>query len=134
VPINPYNFRDRKYGEAKVAAAGAAANIALAIVFGLILRFWPAISNPISVGFYALCQVIVVVNLVLAVFNLIPIPPLDGSRILFTFLPSSQEDFKIFLQRYGFWILLLVFYFFSGIIDPIIEFLYQFIVGTPLIL
>lgn len=133
VPINPYNFRDRKYGEAKVAAAGAAANIALAVVFGLLLRFWPAVSNPVSAAFYALCQVVVVVNLVLAVFNLIPIPPLDGSRILFTFLPKSQEDFKIFLQQYGFWIMLLIFYFFSDIIDPIIEFLYYLIVGAPLV-
>ena len=133
VPINPYNFRDRKYGEAKVAAAGAAANIALAVVFGVLLRFWPEVSNLVSAGFYTLCQVVVVVNLVLAVFNLIPIPPLDGSRILFTFLPKSQEDFKIFLQQYGFWILLLIFYFFSGIIDPIIEFLYRLIVGAPLV-
>jgi Zn-dependent protease len=133
VPINPYNFRDRKYGEAKVAAAGAAANLALALVFGLLLRFWPSVSNPVSAGFYVLCQVVVVINLVLAVFNLIPIPPLDGSRILFTFLPKSQEDFKIFLQQYGFWILLLIFYFFSGIIDPIIQFLYRLVVGAPLV-
>ncbi len=133
VPVNPYNFRDRKYGEAKVAAAGAAANFALALVFGMLLRFWPAVSNPVSAGFYALCQVVVVVNLVLAVFNLIPIPPLDGSRILFAFLPKSQEDFKVFLQRYGFWFLLLVFYFFTGIIGPILEFFYRLIVGVPLV-
>jgi len=133
VPINPYNFRDRKYGEAKVAVAGAAANIALAAVFGLLLRFWPAVSNPVSAGFYALCQVVVVVNLVLAVFNLIPIPPLDGSRILFTFLPKSQEDFKIFLQKYGFWILLLIIYFFRASLAPLLNFYIRLIVGAPLV-
>ena len=101
VPINPYNFRDRKWGNIKVAAAGVAANFALAAVFGTILRFWPAVSNPVSSGFYALAQVVVVINLVLGVFNLLPIPPLDGSHILFAILPQSQNDFKIFLQRYG---------------------------------
>lgn len=132
VPINPYNFRDRKWGQLRVAVAGVAANFGLALFFGLILRFWPAISNPVSAGFYGLAQIIVLINLVLAVFNLLPIPPLDGSHVLFAFLPRSQEDFKVFLQRYGFLILLVIFYFFSAILDPIIEFLYLMIVGTPL--
>jgi len=131
VPINPYNFRDQKYGQAKVAAAGAAANLALATVFGMILRFWPMISNPVSASFYALAQAVVIINLVLAVFNLIPIPPLDGSHILFTFLPASQEDFKIFLTRYGFVFLLLIIYFLGPIMNPILLFLYRLIVGVP---
>ena len=101
VPINPYNFRDQKYGQVKVAVAGVAANFALAAIFGLILRFWPVILDPVSAGFYTLAQSVVIINLGLAVFNLIPIPPLDGSHILFAFLPPSQTDFKIFLQKYG---------------------------------
>jgi len=133
VPINPFNFRDQKYGQAKVALAGVAANFALALVFGMILRFWPEISNPVSAGFYALAQEVVIINLVLAVFNLIPIPPLDGSHVLFTFLPHSQEDFKIFLQRYGFIFLLVIIYFLSPIMDPILQFLYRLIVGAPLV-
>jgi Zn-dependent protease len=133
VPINPFNFRDQKYGQVKVALAGVAANFALALVFGTILRFWPEISNPVSTGFYALAQEVVVINLILAVFNLIPIPPLDGSHVLFTFLPVSQEDFKIFLQRYGFIFLLIVIYFLSPIMDPILQFLYRLIVGVPLV-
>jgi len=133
VPINPFNFRDKKWGDAKVAVAGAAANFALALVFGLILRFWPEISNPVSAGFYTLAQSVVLINLVLAVFNLIPIPPLDGSHILFAFLPASQQDFKIFLQRYGFIFLLIIIYFLSPIVDPIITFLYRLIVGVPLV-
>jgi Zn-dependent protease len=133
VPINPFNFRDQKYGQVKVALAGVAANFALALVFGTILRFWPEISNPLSTGFYALAQEVVVINLILAVFNLIPIPPLDGSHVLFTFLPASQEDFKIFLQRYGFIFLLVVIYFLSPIMDPVLQFLYRLIVGVPLV-
>jgi Zn-dependent protease len=133
VPVNPFNFRDKRWGDAKVAVAGAAANFALALVFGLILRFWPEISNPFSAGFYALAQSVVVINLVLAVFNLIPIPPLDGSHILFAFLPPSQEDFKIFLSRYGFIFLLVIIYFLSPIVNPILEFLYRLIVGVPLV-
>ncbi len=133
VPVNPFNFRDQKYGQAKVAVAGAAANFALAVIFGLILRFWPAVSNPVGASLYAMAQEVVVINLILAVFNLIPIPPLDGSHILFTFLPRSQEDFKVFLQRYGFIFLLIIVFFLSGIISPIIDFLYRFLVGAPLV-
>ncbi len=132
VPVNPLNFRDKRWGDAKVAAAGAAANFALALVFGLILRFWPEIYDPISANFYMLAQTVVIINLVLGIFNLIPIPPLDGSHVLFAFLPPSQTDFKIFLQRYGFIFLLILIWFFSPIIWPIVAFLYQLITGTPL--
>ena len=133
VPVNPLNFRDKRWGDAKVAVAGAAANLALALVFGLILRFWPEISGPAAANFYALAQSVVIINLVLAVFNLIPIPPLDGSHILFAFLPPSQTDFKIFLQKYGFIFLLVFIFFFMPVIWPIIAFLYQILTGVPLI-
>ncbi|UMX47583.1 MAG: site-2 protease family protein [Candidatus Nealsonbacteria bacterium DGGOD1a] len=132
VPINPYNFRDQKYGQVKVAVAGVAANFALAAIFGLILRFWPVILDPVSAGFYTLAQSVVIINLGLAVFNLIPIPPLDGSHILFAFLPPSQTDFKIFLQKYGPVFLLVFIFFFLPVIWPIIAFLYQIITGVAL--
>ncbi len=133
VPVNPLNFRDKRWGDAKVAAAGAAANLALAIVFGLVLRFWPEISSPFSSAFYMMAQSVVVINLVLAIFNLIPIPPLDGSHILFALLPPSQNEFKMFLQRYGLIFFLILVLFFWRIIWPILMFLYQFIVGAPLL-
>ncbi|NCN22436.1 site-2 protease family protein, partial [Candidatus Falkowbacteria bacterium] len=72
VPYNPYNLRDRKYGDAKVAVAGPLANLAIALIFGLIWRFMPFINITFS-GFIAM---IIYINLVLMVFNLIPIPPL----------------------------------------------------------
>ncbi len=132
VPVNPMNFRDKRWGDAKVAAAGAAANLALALIFGMILRFWPDVSGMAAMNFYALAQSVVIINLVLAVFNMIPIPPLDGSHVLFAFLPPSQNDFKIFLQKYGFVLLLILIFFFLPIIWPIVAFLYQIITGVPL--
>jgi len=129
VPINPYNFRDRKWGELKVAVAGVAANFALALIFGLILRFWPNVSGPISNNFNELLYLIVGTNLGLAIFNLIPIPPLDGSHILFNLLPSSQENFKIFLQRNSLFLMLFFLLFVLPYISPIVDLLFYLITG-----
>ena len=109
VPINPYNFRDQKYGEAKVAIAGPLANIVLALIFGLPLRFIPSLGFT---SFGTIFFYIVQINVLLAAFNLIPIPPLDGSHILFTFLPEAWQKTKIFLARYGFIILVFIIFFF----------------------
>jgi len=133
VPVNPFNFRDRKYGEAKVAAAGAAANLAIAVIFGVIMRFMPGDVSSAGVALYTMFEQIVLVNLILAVFNLVPLPPLDGSHILFSFLPPSQEEFKLFLQRYGIFFFLVFILFLSDIIFPIVAFLYKLIVGAPLL-
>jgi Zn-dependent protease len=106
VPINPYNFRDQKWGSLKVAIAGPLSNISLAIVFGLIIRF-----VPLPVALLTLFSFIVQINLMLALFNLIPIPPLDGHWILFTFIPEGFTKAKIFLQQYGIFILLFLLFF-----------------------
>ncbi|MCX6718029.1 MAG: site-2 protease family protein, partial [Candidatus Staskawiczbacteria bacterium] len=79
VSINPYNFRDQKYGEIKVSIAGPVSNLCLALFFGLILRFVPYSIISINPGISIALGYIVAINLWLAVFNLIPIPPLDGS-------------------------------------------------------
>lgn len=85
VPYNPYNLSDQRYGEAKVAAAGPLMNIALAILFGMLIRLAPALG--LGSAFVEIASYIVFINLILAFFNMIPIPPLDGSKILTALLP-----------------------------------------------
>ncbi len=130
VPINPYNFRDQKYGPAKSAAAGPAANFAIALFFGLVLRFIPAIAQ-VS-GLDLIFAYIVYINLLLAVFNLLPIPPLDGSHILFTFLPRGSENVKAVLSQFGLFILLFVIFFLFDWVVLIINLIFRLIVGASL--
>lgn len=130
VPINPYNFRDQKYGSAKVALAGPGSNLAIALVFGLVLRFFSEIAE--IPGLYLIFSYIVYLNLLLAVFNLLPFPPLDGSHILFTFLPLEFENLKIFLNQFGIFILLLILFFFFNWLFLFINWIFDLIVGGPL--
>ena len=130
VPINPYNFRDQKYGSAKVGVAGPLANIFLALVFGILLRFLPFGASEFSQGLILVFGYIVWVNLLLAIFNLLPVPPLDGSHILFAFLPAGMENIKIILSQYGLFILLFILFFCLQWIIPVINYLFYLIVGT----
>jgi Zn-dependent protease len=130
VPINPANFTDKKYGEAKVALAGPAANFIVALSFAMILRFVPltgALNNLFSY--------VVLINLVLFVFNLIPIPPLDGSHLLFTFLPLSNttNQIKNFLTQYQFFILIFFVFFLFRFLYPLIFVMFKLLTGFPLI-
>ncbi|HHE76378.1 MAG TPA: site-2 protease family protein [Candidatus Parcubacteria bacterium] len=127
VPINPYNFRDQKYGTLKVSLAGPGANLIIALFFGLMLRF----IYPVAFlsDFAQMLSYIVYINILLAVFNLIPIPPLDGSHILFTFLPESMNEVKVFLQQFGFIILLFVIFFFFDWIAVVIRLIFYLICG-----
>lgn len=132
VPINPYNFKDQKWGDLKVAISGPASNLALAIFFGLLLRLTPTalfISVP---GLFLIFAFTVWINLILAIFNALPIPPLDGSWILFNFLPRGFEKVKMYLQQYGLFILIF-FIFFGGLsgLGYIARSIFSFITGTP---
>jgi len=102
VPYNPYNLTNQKWGEAIVAVAGPTANIALAIIFALIIRFADMLPM-VSTAFLTLSLQVVILNLFLAFFNLVPIPPLDGSKILPNFLPFSlqlkYERFRQILEQ-----------------------------------
>lgn len=129
VPINPFNFRDKKYGELKVAFAGPGSNLAIAVFFGLVLRFVPIPTAFTGLGL--MLGYIVYINILLAIFNLIPIPPLDGSHILFTFLPRSAENIKIALSQFGFPLLLVLILFFSSILVVVVNFIFSLIVGSP---
>lgn len=90
VPFNPYNLRNQKWGGALVALAGPASNFLMAITIGILLRFLP-FSNPGLILFFS---IFIWLNVLLGVFNLLPVPPLDGSHILLAILPRSLENFK----------------------------------------
>jgi len=119
VPYNPLNLRDKKYGPAKVALAGPAANLALAVLFGLVLRFLPASFGVSTLP--SLLSFVVQINLLLAIFNLIPIPPLDGHWLLLTFLPDKFAAFKLFIVRYS----LIIFVVFLLFVFP---FIYNYLI------
>ena len=101
VPYNPYNFRNQKWGEVFVAAAGPASNICLAIIFAVLIRFSEVFN--LSETFVYLAFQIVALNVFLAIFNLVPLPPLDGSKIFPKFLPFSlqmkYEQFRTFMEQ-----------------------------------
>ena len=125
VPYNPYNLRDRRYGDAKVALAGPLANLVLAILFGLCLRFLPFFN----ITFSSLLSIIVYINLILMVFNLIPIPPLDGSKILATFLPAEMRDRYLGNERMGFIFIILFVMLAGNMVIPVVDSLFRLIVG-----
>ena len=129
VPIDPYNFKNPRRDELLTALAGPASNILLAIVLSLLFRFlFPSLLKDIL-------YVIIGTNIMLAVFNLLPIPPLDGSKIFLNLLPlEKSQEWENSLSRYGpVLLLLLVFLPVNGsniislIISPIINFLMNFL-------
>lgn len=132
VPYNPYNLKNQKWGPALVAIAGPAANIIIALFFGILIRnagafpisFYPAIINT--------SVLIVSINITLAVFNLVPIPPLDGSKILFSILPYKWRETQFFLEKYGFIILIFFILFLFNWLTPIIRVLFKIITGFSL--
>jgi Zn-dependent protease len=127
VPINPYYFRDPKRDTMLVGAAGPAANIGLAIFFSIILRIFP-------VGF--LTQVLsfaVFINLLLAIFNLVPVPPLDGSRILQGFLSPYAREKYMRIEPFGFLIIFFLLFIglFNRILIPLTLFFFHIFTGLP---
>jgi len=123
VPYNPYNLKNQKWGPALVGAAGPAANFLLAAAFAVLLR---ALPNMAMTPFFG---IIVYANILLMVFNLLPFPPLDGSKILYAFLPDSAYKVKHFLDRYGFFILLFFIFFLFESLSPVINSLFYWLVG-----
>lgn len=135
VPYNPYNLRYGKWGEAAVAFAGPATNISIAIVFSLLLRAG-LLSSP------ALLQVgvlVIIANLSLAIINLIPIPPLDGSKIVKALLPFRAAEAYANLERMTYalgpigliGVLLLFIYVFQGVVGVFVFWLFRVLTELP---
>ncbi len=128
VPFNPYNLRNQRWGEAIVAAAGPISNIILALIFGTIIRF--AQELGLSRGFIEISAYIMLINLGLAVFNLIPIPPLDGSKILFSIFPRGLLQYRRALEQYSLLFVVIFIFFFSSWLGPVVMWIFSFITGV----
>jgi Zn-dependent protease len=138
-PVNPSNLRNGRYGEAIVAFAGPASNLVLAAAGAIPLRYLNGHPELVAdVGLlYLILQAFVVLNVILMLFNLVPIPPLDGSKVLFAFLPPRTVwQWRPILEQYGFLLLILVFFFPPGrsigslVFTPLINAIYGFLVGA----
>jgi Zn-dependent protease len=118
IPVSPYYFKNRQRGMAIVGAAGPVTNFIIAVIFGVILRFVgvPLYNTATSVGdvILRILFTVVEINIVLGIFNLIPIPPLDGSRVLGAFLPRRAYEYWVAIDRYGFLILIVIIIAFQG--------------------
>lgn len=130
VPYNPYNLKNQRWGPALVGGAGPASNIVIALIFGLTLRFgqWPVYS-----AFAQALSLIVFINLLLAIFNLIPVPPLDGSKILFAFVGRIWPELEYFMERWGFAVLIFFIFFLFRFIFPLVLFAFRLITGVGLL-
>ncbi|MBU1348632.1 site-2 protease family protein [Patescibacteria group bacterium] len=106
VPFNPYNLRDQKWGPVKVALAGPAMNLLVAILLGFLLRFvgiWLSATNLLVQFLY----VSIFINVALLLFNLLPIPPLDGSKLLLASLRGPEwARLRMWLETRGPWLLI----------------------------
>jgi len=132
-PVNPLRWRQKDLANVMVSIAGILANLLIAIIAFSILKTLKvtglvfAIPENLQEPVLLLLHLFLTMNISLAVFNLLPFPPLDGSKVLETFLPASMQPVLAILEQYGFMILLVLMYmgFFSAIISPILSFVYS---------
>ena len=145
VPYNPYNLTNQKWGPAMVAFGGPGSNIAIALVAAVIGKMmtlpsvlkidiinsvrmadWSGLAGVISgsIGaiFFVVLSMVIFWNVILAFFNLIPIPPLDGSKLLFSVIPIKTET-VIMLEQFGFMLLLFVIFFLSAPLGNFLNFM-----------
>lgn len=149
VPYNPNNLKNPRVDAVKVAFAGPVTNLFIALVFGVLSVILPiagatkdalfgaivggttpVFTGPLD-GAYFFFLIIVYINVLLGIFNLVPIPPLDGSKLLFLVLPPTPATYKFmyFMERWGL-ILVLIFVFFGfEVIFPVIDFFFALFTG-----
>lgn len=124
VPVNYYRLRNSRFGLMSVALAGCATNILIATIALFLLQF-PSINTRQI--FSTILTILARINIILGSFNLIPVPPLDGSKILMSFLPDDAQQSLARIEPYGFFIL--AFFLFTGLLNPIINFMQDLIYG-----
>ncbi len=137
VPFNPYNLRNQRWGEAIVAIAGPLSNIAIATIAGVVIRIaqtgsFFGLAFSLSLPAINFLSLIVITNIVLALFNLMPIPPLDGSKILFSLIPSRYPAFRVFFEKYSLVVLLLFIFVLWPIVFNVLPYIYFLFTGQPL--
>lgn len=131
VPYNPANFRNERKGTRIVSVAGIIANFSIALIVGFALRVM-TIAQVGSIQLFEIMSIVVLVNVVLGIFNLIPIPPLDGFRFLESVLPVRFGSFFRQYEQYG--IVILIVFLFIGVrfIAPLASLIYTALTGIPL--
>lgn len=137
VPINPSYFEDPRKGIFWVSLAGPAANFALALIFYLLFNMFAIIQPALGGGYgetimapaMLICFYGIIINIILGIFNLFPIPPLDGSKMLATFLPGRLAGQYMQLEKYGFILLLLLIFLgvFRLLFSNVIDFVYRMV-------
>lgn len=131
-PVNPLRWRNKDLANVMVSAAGIMANLSIAICAFIVLKImlvmglFSSVPESLRKPLFLLLIYTLIMNVSLAIFNLLPFPPLDGSKILQTFLPSRFQPALTVLEQYGFIILMALIYigFFDKIISPVINIIY----------
>lgn len=129
VPYDPTKLNDRRWGPAKVGVAGPSMNLAIALLFSVVLRLSGGLLTPPGT---TLVIYIISINLVLAVFNLLPIPPLDGHWLLFALLPTRSYYIRVVLARYQWLFLVLVVFVIFPLLWPLVAMLLRLLTGTSI--
>ena len=129
--LQPLQFKESKMGTALVASAGALSNFLIAAVFGILIRFSDDLGIA-SLAFINIASIVVFLNLILGVFNLIPIPPLDGSKVLFSLLLHRWRHIQNFLEQYWLFLIFFLIFFLWSSIFPVVSFLFQILTGLKL--
>jgi Zn-dependent protease len=131
VPYNPRNFVNERKGTLAVALAGVVANICIALIFGVFIR--AAVHFGFATeGLISFASIIVFTNLVLTIFNLVPIPPLDGSKVLFALLPHHYQQFRETFERYSIPLLIFFIFFLWKFMTPAIVILFSLFTGLSI--
>ena len=124
VPVNYYNLKNSRFGFVSVALAGCVTNILIAVSALFLLQFETIRANAF---YYSMLTIVARINIILGAFNLIPIPPLDGSKVLMSFLPQDAQQQLARLEPYGFFLLAILL--FTGLLNPVIGFMQNLIYG-----